>query len=387
MGQLVFQATLGGQVNLVGPNTASTFNLSVPAVTATLATTDANTFTASQTFSAGTANGVAYLNGSKVLTTGSALVFDGTNLGIGTTSPTTKLDVRGSGVISLKAESSNNSAQITLNSVSGGVSYINYAQNGANSLAFYDSTAIAERARIDSSGRLLVGTTSSIGTTSVGKLQVLGGETFITTNSEVGGFVGVNSNADNSVAIAADPDSLRSGSHIAFYVDGFSEKARIDSSGNLLVGTTSTGNSNSKSFVANVASGFIVVNHLNGQGSGSGYASFGYNASEIGSITQNGTTAVLYNTTSDQRLKENIVDADSASTLIDALQVRQFDWKTDNTHQRYGFIAQELVTVAPEAVHQPADPKAMMAVDYSKLVPMLVKEIQSLRQRLTAAGI
>jgi hypothetical protein len=39
MGQLVFQATLGGQVNLVGPNTASTFNLNVPAVASTLATT------------------------------------------------------------------------------------------------------------------------------------------------------------------------------------------------------------------------------------------------------------------------------------------------------------------------------------------------------------
>jgi hypothetical protein len=46
MGQLVFQATLGGQVNLVGPNTASTFNLNVPAVSSTLATlTGAETFT------------------------------------------------------------------------------------------------------------------------------------------------------------------------------------------------------------------------------------------------------------------------------------------------------------------------------------------------------
>ena len=39
------------------------------------------------TYSAGTANGVAYLNGSKVLTTGSALTFDGTNLGVGTSNP------------------------------------------------------------------------------------------------------------------------------------------------------------------------------------------------------------------------------------------------------------------------------------------------------------
>jgi len=46
-----------------------------------------------------------------------------------------------------------------------------------------------------------------------------------------------------------------------------------------------------------------------------------------------------------------------------------------------------LVNVAPEAVHQPADPEEMMAVDYSKLVPMLVKEIQDLRARLKAANI
>jgi hypothetical protein len=45
------------------------------------------------------------------------------------------------------------------------------------------------------------------------------------------------------------------------------------------------------------------------------------------------------------------------------------------------------LTVAPEAVHQPANPEEMMAVDYSKLVPMLVKEIQSLRARLAAANI
>jgi hypothetical protein len=44
-------------------------------------------FSAALTLSAGTANGVPYLNGSKVLTTGSALTFDGTNLGLGTASP------------------------------------------------------------------------------------------------------------------------------------------------------------------------------------------------------------------------------------------------------------------------------------------------------------
>ena len=67
--------------------------------------------------------------------------------------------------------------------------------------------------------------------------------------------------------------------------------------------------------------------------------------------------------------------------------MRSYDWKADGTHQRAGFVAQELVTVAPEAVHQPTNTEDMMAVDYSKLVPMLVKEIQSLRKRLADAGI
>lgn len=103
----------------------------------------------------------------------------------------------------------------------------------------------------------------------------------------------------------------------------------------------------------------------------------------VGSITTSGT-ATFYNTSSDARLKENISDADNGSALIDRLQVRQFDWKADGSHQRYGFIAQELDTVYPEAVSKPADPDEMMGVDYSKLVPLLVQEIQALRSRLAA---
>jgi hypothetical protein len=162
------------------------------------------------------------------------------------------------------------------------------------------------------------------------------------------------------------------------------EAMRIDSSGNLLVGTTTTG-PGAQSGVAiagGATSSDVYIRHANGTASGAVYASFTYNTSQIGSITQNGTTAVLYNTTSDQRLKENIVDALSASDDIDAIQVRSFDWKADGSHQKYGMVAQELVTVAPEAVSQPEDPEEMMGVDYSKLVPMMLKEIQSLRARV-----
>jgi len=101
----------------------------------------------------------------------------------------------------------------------------------------------------------------------------------------------------------------------------------------------------------------------------------------VGSINTAGS-ATAYNTSSDQRLKDNIVDAPSASDDIDAIQVRSFDWKADGSHQKYGLIAQELNTVAPDAVTEGETEEDMMAVDYSKLVPMLVKEIQSLRARV-----
>jgi len=154
----------------------------------------------------------------------------------------------------------------------------------------------------------------------------------------------------------------------------------LDSSGNVLVGTNST--TPNPGFV--IGPGGFTSTGNNAGASGYTFAFYVRSGVTIGSITQSGTTAVLYNTTSDQRLKQNIAPADDAGSLLDAVQVRQFDWISDDTHQRYGFIAQELVAVVPEAVHQPTDPDDMMAVDYSKLVPLLVKEIQSLRARVAA---
>jgi hypothetical protein len=178
------------------------------------------------------------------------------------------------------------------------------------------------------------------------------------------------SQINSSTAFYLDSDIIH------FRRDNETESARIDSSGNLLVGTTTavgkfsieaipTGTARSVDYSATGGTvDYYIVDDVN-----------------VGSISVT-TTATAYNTSSDARLKENIADAESASELIDAIQVRSFDWKADGSHQDYGMIAQELQAVAPEAVSGDADSEEMMGVDYSKLVPMLIKEIQSLRNRV-----
>ena len=173
------------------------------------------------------------------------------------------------------------------------------------------------------------------------------------------------------------------------------ERARIDSSGNLLVGQTSTGlrNSNSLSLEPS-ASGAAFVNHANGSSSGNGYIFFGYNASAIGSITQSGTTAVLYNTTSDYRLKTVVGAVTGQGARIDALKPIDYQWKESNEQAR-GFLAHEFqevyansVTGTKDAVDANGKPvyQAMQAGS-TEVIADLVAEIQSLRKRLAAAGI
>ena len=153
---------------------------------------------------------------------------------------------------------------------------------------------------------------------------------------------------------------------------------RIDASGNLLVGGTSVGASDSCSIESY---GGITIARASGVGRIQ--MTFKNGGTTVGTISTTGSSTA-YATSSDQRLKENIQDADDAGSKIDAIQVRKFDWKVDGSHQDYGMVAQELQTVAPEAVSAPEDPEEMMGVDYSKLVPMMLKEIQSLRARVNA---
>jgi len=93
-------------------------------------------------------------------------------------------------------------------------------------------------------------------------------------------------------------------------------------------------------------------------------------------------TATTYNTSSDYRLKTNVRPLDPA--ILDCVRVYQFEWVNgDGTGM--GVLAHELAEVLPEAVSGVKDdPERMQAVDYSKLVPLLVAKVQFLETRLAA---
>lgn len=109
----------------------------------------------------------------------------------------------------------------------------------------------------------------------------------------------------------------------------------------------------------------------------------------IGSISTSAGTTTSYNTSSDEAFKDDIVPAPEVGHLFDATQVSQFTWKANGVVQAAGFVAQDLVATlaehVPGLVNQRDD--GLWEYDPSKLVPMMFREIQSLRSRLSVAGI
>lgn len=107
----------------------------------------------------------------------------------------------------------------------------------------------------------------------------------------------------------------------------------------------------------------------------------------VGSITTT-ASATAFNTSSDQRLKENFTDLD-ASSMIDAIRMYEFSWKADGT-RGFGVKAQECFEVFPEAITvgvgvQGDEDYMPWSADYSKFVPLLLAEVKALRGRLASA--
>jgi hypothetical protein len=100
---------------------------------------------------------------------------------------------------------------------------------------------------------------------------------------------------------------------------------------------------------------------------------FSYNGGFVGSISTDGSNTA-YNPSSDYRLKQDIKDFNGLD-LLSKIKTYDFEWKSDKTRS-YGVLAHELQEVIDYAVHGGKDEEEMQGVDYSKLVPIMVKAIQ-----------
>jgi hypothetical protein len=265
----------------------------------------------------------------------------------------------------------------------------------ADTIAF--ATAGTEDMRITPAGDVGIGTTSPTDTGGYGRVLDI--------NSSTGAGIALRSNGSaTNVCLLGQLGGTtylenRGAGSIQIYNNG-SERARIDSSGNLLVGTTSQVGFNGGAG-ANINANGAFRNGVSGSGDSSAwqrsstgnYLAFFYgalnsNPSSVGSINTNGTNTT-YSTSSDYRLKEDIAPMTGALAKVAALKPVTYKWKSTGEASE-GFIAHELAEVCPQAVVGDKDAVNKdgsikpQGIDTSFLVATLTAAIQELTARVAA---
>jgi len=332
----------------------------------------------------------------------------GGNVGIGTTECDVALHVAATagGDVATVAEfenlgTGNNSAvRLLLRSQAGSTNTDAYIQNtgssGGNSnllFATEGSGSLSERMRIDSGGRLLVGTSSAINSTSYGKIQTAdptGAEIYLGRNDttvvagDAVGAIRFYSNDNNGVyqenaSIIAAADGTQAVNNkpgrlifstTADDASSSTERMRITSGGNVGIGDTSPGGRLDIGFNSSSVVGLVLSN------AGTGTSARFYSGSSIvGSITVSGS-ATAFNTSSDYRLKENVVDIADGITRVKQLSPKRFNFIINADKTVDGFLAHEAQAVVPEAVTGEKDGEEMQGIDQAKLVPLLTAALQ-----------
>jgi hypothetical protein len=317
------------------------------------------------------------------------------NVGIGATTNTAKLTIKNpnaSGEQSIfviqSAASTGDIAKLSFNQ---STDEFKIATSTSTGFLTFATSSGTERMRIDSSGNLLVGTTSATYSSATRGLIELNGSSTSLFAFKKGGT------ASAYIQSATNFEIQNVNNSAMTFATNDTERMRINSDGHLLIGKTAPSNSsagvelNNNGFSVQTTvttgdgPGFQYVNGSASSPSGYRFASFriGTSATQIGTITQNGTTAVAYNTTSDYRLKENIAPMTGALAKVQALKPVTYKWKADGSDGQ-GFIAHELQAVVPDCVTGEKDGEQMQGIDTSFLVATLTAAIQELKAELDA---
>ena len=319
------------------------------------------------------------------------------NVGIGTTSPDAPLTLNGS-------------SSSRLNMRAGDTRYGTlFADSGVFAVASIGSTPLVlgtndtERMRIDSGGGInkVAGSGATLPAIAAGLLtgEFKGSADSAVTNDS--GFLRLSAGGGTTVGVKAGIDIFRGatdGSLIRMFTNG-SEALRLDSSRNLLVGSTNNSNETDEGFKLKP----------NGEGTNKPRLSIstaGYQTETCLSIYSTAVTAFRFyvdaagtisavNTSitsiSDERVKENVRDLDDGLDKVLQLQPRKFDWKQgqgrDISNDR-GFIAQEFEQVFPDMIEEwkdkaPEGEEPYKAIN-ANLIPTLVKAIQEQQETITA---
>ena len=348
-------------------------------------------------------------------------------VGIGTTSPSRKLHVQTGTTGDIAAFMGSGSNFLGIGET-GNVMYLD-ANNGNATIAFRSNNS--EKARIDSSGRLLVGTstarTNFNNSNATAQLQVegtnfnnssiavirnsadanagslmlaksrsasVGGNTAVQ-SSDILGQILFEGNDGSEFVVGANiyaqvdgtPGANDMPTRLVFETtadgaSGTTERMRIDQAGRIMLGGGATGQNGSLEVRPNNSFGAPTVRwDRNPTTDGSTAAVFANNNNTVGSITY-GDSSTSFNTSSDYRLKENVVDLEGAITRVKQLAPKRFNFIVNAEKTVDGFLAHEAQVVVPEAVtgtHNEVDDDGnavMQGIDQSKLVPLLTAALQ-----------
>ena len=291
------------------------------------------------------------------------------NVGIGTTSPIEKITANGA-VVSTASNSTGSTSganRAILDFTSGGARIGHFRGTtaaGSGYASFYtDST---ERMRIDSSGNLLVGTTSASTTTVGARLKPSGR----------GDFTADGGNCSIMNRLTNDGDIL------TFQKDGNGQGAIGTSGNNLAIHGAGSGDDATGLMFVNSGSTQRIVPCQEGFTLNDGIINLGHSSNRFKDGYFSGTVnAANFNTTSDATLKTNVETLSGSLDAVMSMRGVSFDW-IESGKSEVGVIAQEIEEIIPDLVN--TNEQGIKSVKYGNMVAVLIEAIKDQQKRIEA---